>query len=346
MGICMQYYRFSANKRTSVVLIAFYIALSTTLSVVLSACSSQTTKEMPTVCIAWSNNKDSFSYSSTRMTLESLGTEPVMLDQILSPDLEYDESNMLVGATDEHGILTSEAAKLVKNNTWEGSNVEEMLRDVDCVVVPGGADICPTMYYDEQKWHGIVAETDYSAERDVSDYILVSYCLEHDIPMLCICRGMQMLSVVSGANMTQDIGQWLASEGVEYHHLHADPEKKKLVPHEVTILSRDSLLFDIIGADSIEGVPSWHHQAVCDVDDTRLVVTATTDTDGKQVIEAVERPDKTFCMGLQFHPEVAVRQHLDGDAEAGDFMDCEKALSFFEALLKAGEHQQYNQEAA
>ncbi len=50
-----------------------------------------------------------------------------------------------------------------------------------------------------------------------------------------------------------------------------------------------------------------------DVDGTRLVVTGTTDTCGIDIIEAVERPDKTFVLGLQFHPEIAVVQQQNED---------------------------------
>ncbi|MCR5090639.1 MAG: gamma-glutamyl-gamma-aminobutyrate hydrolase family protein [Oscillospiraceae bacterium] len=65
--------------------------------------------------------------------------------------------------------------------------------------------------------------------------------------------------------------------------------------------------------DLLKNVPSWHHQAVRDVAGTRLVVTAATDTCGIDIIEAVERPDKTFVLGLQFHPEIAVIQQRDED---------------------------------
>jgi putative glutamine amidotransferase len=268
------------------------------------------------------------------------------LDQALSADLSYDKDGKLIDAVDEHGILTPENAKKVKRNTWQNSNVEELMDGVDCIVFPGGSDICPTLYYNEQEWHGIEEDTDHCAERDVSDYILLSYCLEQDIPMLAICRGMQMLSVVSGADMIQDISQWISKDGIEYHNLHRDPEKKDLVPHQVTLTSTDSLIYRIVGTDSINAVPSWHHQAAENVDNTRLVVTALTETDGKQIIEAVERPDKTFCIGVQFHPEVAVRKHLDKEENEGDFMEYDDAMAFFNALLSAGEKRQNDKKSA
>ena len=305
------------------------------------------------IAVAWSNVQDSYSYTSTIKTVEALGAEPVILDMVRSYDLSYkkngefrkvkktlkaryDSSGRLKAAEDKHGILTEDAAKLVKVNSWQNSNVEDVMKDVRCIIIPGGWDISPTLYYKEQGWHGIKEDTEYSAERDVSDYLLMSYCLDNDIPMIAICRGMQMLSVVSGADIIQDLGKWYDKQGIEYHSMHRDPEKKDLVPHDAKITSHDSLLYEIVGEDRLKGVPSWHHQAVRSVKDTRLIVTAKTKTDGKNVIEAVERPDKRFCIGVQFHPEVAMRKVVDKEENADEFMSYETAEKLFMALIREG----------
>ncbi len=317
------------KKKTATLLIALCV-MFLALPLVSSA---KTTRQKKTVYVAWSNIQTSNSFTSTLCAIKAMGAEPVVLDQALSADLAYDHNNMLVDAKDEHGILTSGAAKRVKINTWSGSNVEKMMKNVDCVVFPGGSDICPTLYYNEQQWHGISEDANYSAERDVSDYILLSYCLDRDIPVLCICRGMQMLSVVSGADMIQDLPQWFEEQGIKTSFLHRDPEKRSFIAHPVKIPSAESLIYRIMHVDSIEGVPSWHHQAIKGVDNTRLVVTAYTETDGKQIIEAVERPDKTFCLGIQFHPEVAVRKWINKEADAENYMKYDDAIALFRSLL-------------
>lgn len=298
------------------------------------ACSNKVYKSSQNIYVAWSNAKDSYSFISTIKTIEAVGAKPVVLKQVKSADLQYDENSKIIDATDENGILTKAAAKQIKINTWQNSNVKDVMKGVDCIVFPGGVDICPTLYYDEEEWHGIIDDCDYSAERDVSDYLLLSYCLENDIPMLCICRGMQMLSVVSGADMIQDISTWYTNQGLQYQLLHRDIDKNDFMPHSVTVSSKESLLYQIYGKDIIDKVPSWHHQAVKSVDNTRLVVTAYTDTDGYKIIEAVERPDKKFCVGVQFHPEVAVRKVLDKEIDAEKFMEYDKAIILFKALLE------------
>ena len=66
-----------------------------------------------------------------------------------------------------------------------------------------------------------------------------------------------------------------------------------------------------------------------------ITATVINGADGVEIIEAVERKDLTFCLGLQFHPEVAVRKVVDKEADAGHYMDLESASSFFKAIDKA-----------
>lgn len=307
---------------------------------------SMTSQNKPNIAICWNNAQTSYSYESTFAAVGELDANVIKLDMVRSFDLQYDEDGNLTNAKDENGMLTSAAAKLVKTNTWQNSDVEEVLKNVDAVIFPGGSDISPTLYYTEQPCHGIPEEIDYCAERDVSDYILMDYCLDHDIPVLAICRGMQMLSVVSGADMIQDVGTWYTEQGIEYTNMHRDPEKKELVPHGIEVTTKESLLYQIIGQNALTGCPSWHHQIVGDVSDTRLMVTAQVVTDDLPVIEAVERTDKTFCLGVQFHPEIAVRKHLDQAENADLFMDYDTAMLFFKALAEVNTESESMQEAA
>ena len=77
-----------------------------------------------------------------------------------------------------------------------------------------------------------------------------------------------------------------------------------------------------------------HHQAVKSVDNTRLAVTGTAETNGISIIEAVERTDKTFAVGLQFHPEAAVAKYLDDADNKNDFTDYDTALSIFRYIVR------------
>lgn len=299
----------------------FFACAALLFSLLLSSCVRE--KTQPLIGVAWRSNQNAETFVATCKAIEAAGGKPVLLQQILSADLAYN-ANMLTDAKNADGSLSYAAAKLVKCNTFQNGNVGSMLNDVTAVVFPGGEDISPSLYYDAPP---VEAAEGFSAERDVSDYLLMSYCLVNDIPMLCICRGMQFLSVISGAKMIQDIPYYMAQKGVDYRYDHRDKVQESFVFHNVTVTSADSLLRSIVGSSVIENAPSWHHQAVDSVDGTRLVVTAVTNTSGIDIIEAVERPDKSFVLGLQFHPEIAVVRELDYTS-----------ITYFRAIVNAARH--------
>ncbi len=287
--------------------------------------------------IAWRTDTDNEFCTNAVRAVEAVGGVPVILGQVMSADLSYDENGKLLEGVDPMGALTESAGKLVRTNTWYGSNAAEVLQDIDSVIFTGGEDISSSLFFTQVPWHGIVAEIDYNAERDISDYLTMAYCLDHGIAVLGFCRGMQMLSVLSGAEMIQDVPAYFAGQGVPYAYEHrnnkASPDSyRDYAPHAAD-LAPGSLVREIFGADRLEGCPSWHHQAVGSVADTRLKVTASLETGGIEIIEAVERTDKAFAVGLQFHPEAAVVKHLDGAENADLFMDYETAIRVFEFFV-------------
>ena len=288
--------------------------------------------------IAWRADTDSEFFTNICRAVEAAGGRWVMLDQVFSPDLTYNDMGRLMTGVAETGALDETGAKYVRCNTWQGSNAGESVGSVSAVLFTGGEDISPTLYYTPEVWHGIEAERDYNAERDVSDYLTMTYCLDHDIPVMGFCRGMQMLSVVSGGEVIQDIPTYFTDQSLEYHYEHrnekAAPDSyRDYAPHAVTV-AEGSRLYDMAGTSTLSGCPSWHHQAVKSVDNTRLTVTGYTDTNGIPMIEAVERTDKTFAVGLQFHPEAALVKHLDKAGNEADYMDYDTALSIFRYLVE------------
>lgn len=313
---------------------------STTSQDVSSSATQQ--EKRPIIGIDWRPDQSSLSYVSTCRTLDALGYDYVLLGQVHSADFAYDSDGKLLEGVAETGALTPEAAKLVRCNTWEGSDVEEVLGEVSAVIFAGGEDVSPSLYYHPQEWHGIEAERAYSAERDVSDFLLMDYCLDHDIPFMSICRGTQMLSVVSGAEMVQDIGTWFAAEGLEYENGHKQlPDEngnRDMAPNDVTV-KENTLLYSVVQRSDLEGCPCWHHQMIGSVDGTRLIVSATADTQGVQVIEGVERTDQTYAVGVQFHPEMSVVKTLDNAENRDDYLDYDTALSLFERLEVEAEAQ-------
>ena len=289
------------------------------------------------VGLAWVPN--AAAYERVVLSIEAAGGEAVILPQLRPAGFEYDSTSLCPKYTDEMGVLRQEFADIVKRGTYHGTDADQLLGDIQAVVFLGGGDISSTLFAEPQPWHGIADDSPADATRDVSEYLTMAYCLDHDIPVLGLCRGMQMLGVASGASLIQDLGKFFDEMGRNYHFLHRmqrDAEGNRYyTPHDVTVTDHASLLYAIAGADTIRDVPSWHHQVVGDVTGTPLRVTGVTRTDGVDIIEAIERTDKTFALGVQFHPEEAIKQHLKGQQGADRFMPIEEAVKYFVALIAA-----------
>jgi putative glutamine amidotransferase len=294
-------------------------------------------RSSPTVGIAWRADLDSEFYTNICRAIKEVGGTPVLLGQALSTDVTYDANSKLQDAcVDENGILKQDYATKIRENNYAHSNVKDIIGKIDKVVFTGGEDISPTLYAVPEAWHGIEAEKDYNATRDVSDYLTMSYCVDKDIKLMGFCRGMQMLGVFSGATVMQDIPTYFKANGLNYNYEHRNEKVgdayRDYAPHDVNVAA-SSKLSAITGETLIKNVPSWHHQALLSADNTKLKVTGTTKTSGLDMIECIERTDKTYEIGLQFHPEAALVKNLDKAANKDKFMSYDEAVKFFKALI-------------
>lgn len=317
------------NAKVAVIAVVALVALAS-LGLALMNSSGPEVK----VGVAWREGSPETLVDACK-SIEEAGGTYVMLGQVFCDNLEYDDRGKLVSGLEENGMLGPEAAQTVKAGTWRASNAAEAVGSLRAVVFTGGEDISPNLYADPQPWVDTGEDVPSNPERDVSDYLTMSYCLDMDIPVLAICRGMQMLSVVSGAAMVQDIQGYFEDQGVPYGYEHRNPMPQSgyrdFAKHSVDVFER-TILHSIYGKALLERCPSWHHQAVLSVEGTSLTVSAMSYAGGVAIIEGVERADRTFAVGVQYHPETAVSRGSGGH-DSG-YMDYDDAIAVFKTIVR------------
>lgn len=168
----------------------------------------------------------------------------------------------------------------------ELSDPEQAVQDAltcDGLLLPGGGDMDPKFYGQAR----IPACGEPNLLRDAAEPLLLRAFLAADKPVLGICRGIQVMNAVLGGDLYQDIKP--------FEHLPHNDHWAKV--HTVTV-RRGTLLSHILGQDTVL-VNSQHHQAVDRV--APGFTLAALSEDG--IVEAIEKPDARFCLGVQWHPE-------------------------------------------
>jgi putative glutamine amidotransferase len=171
----------------------------------------------------------------------------------------------------------------------------ELLESLDGLMLAGGRDLDPLTYGASPD--PSLGET--SPERDRFELALLSAALDRDMPVLGVCRGMEMLNVACGGTLVQH----LTGELLERHR----HTPGVFSDHSVE-LTPGSLAARAAGADVL-AVRSHHHQALDELGEG-LVVTGRCPDDG--LGEAVELPDKRFALGVLWHPEEDARSGVIG----------------------------------
>ena len=165
--------------------------------------------------------------------------------------------------------------------------VAEVLRRLDALIVAGGPDVDPSRYGATRGPHTATPRE----TRDAAELDAVALAGASGVPLLGVCRGMQVMNVARGGSLVQHLPDVVGHAG------HA-PGRGVYGRHEVRVAPGSRTAW-ALGGEKVD-VPTYHHQAV-DRLGAGLVVTAWAE-DG--TIEAVEDPSLPFFVGLQWHPEV------------------------------------------
>ncbi len=195
------------------------------------------------------------------------------------------------GATSTYinAIKRAGGVPLVIPMTTDENEILNVLEVIDGLVMTGGEDVCPTYYGEEP----IRALGEIVPFRDEYDYKLIKMAVEKGLPVLGICRGEQVMNIVFGGTLYQDI----PSQKKDSYIKHRQNAPRVYGTHSISI-EKGSNLEKQIGKNKVY-VNSYHHQAVKDIA-PGFKVTAYSE-DG--VVEAIEMIGNDKVWGVQFHPE-------------------------------------------
>ena len=204
-------------------------------------------------------------------------------------------------------VLEAGGSPVVIPPYTDASAMSALLDELDGIILSGGSDMNPLLVGEEPipQLHGI------NPERDVPELMLIRQAYERQIPILGICRGIQMLAAALGGSIYQDLG-------VQYQDAplikHSQDLVREQASHTVYI-EQDSMLGRIFTqsglgtgekGEYVLPVNSFHHQAVrCPGE---LFKVSARSSDG--VIEAMESNEHKSILGVQWHPECFI---LAGD---------------------------------
>lgn len=184
--------------------------------------------------------------------------------------------------------------------------IPQVLDRLDGLVLTGGGDISPTLYGGNAAHPELYGQNEV---RDRYDLALINTALPRQIPILAICRGMQMLNVACGGNLHAHLPEAFGETVTHRSHVPGP------LQHSVTICPK-SRLSGIVGPDPME-IVSWHHQAIDQVGEGLEVAAIAAD----RVIEALEIPEHYWCIAVQWHPELVSKDYPRQEALWSDFIE-------------------------
>lgn len=172
---------------------------------------------------------------------------------------------------------------------WEKNNFD-ILKECSSLIMTGGVDLFPEFYND---WEDGKSRDMYIPERDGFEFKILDYALEHNYPILGICRGMQVINCKLKGSLLSDIE---TIRGVNHRKIDSTHDRI----HSINI-KENTLLHEISGMKDGK-VNSSHHQAIDRLGEG-LIVSAKSEDGIIEAVEWLESDTKPFLLAVQWHPE-------------------------------------------
>ena len=188
-------------------------------------------------------------------------------------------------------ILAAGGIPVMMPLTDDDALIDRYVEMCDGFNLPGGQDVDPRNWGEEPR------DLDrLNPRRDALEFKLVKKVYEADKPLFAICRGLQLLNVVFGGTLTQELRKLPAPrEGHAYWSHIVD----LTIPAHMVEVDEDSLLCRALGGEKSIQANSFHDEALCKVASELHVVAHSTDG----IIEGAEISHKRWMIGVQWHPE-------------------------------------------
>ena len=167
-------------------------------------------------------------------------------------------------------------------------NTDSILKLADGIILTGGEDINPLEYNNTTN---LKVCGDINYKRDTLERKLFDFALENKIPLIGVCRGMQMMNVASGGTLYGDIPTEIGTEVI--HRNNGE------VYHEIALCDTSTLIFPI-DTDTIM-VNSWHHQGLKIMPNHLRVIARSFDGLAEAIV--MDKSIHPFMIAVQFHPE-------------------------------------------
>ncbi len=188
--------------------------------------------------------------------------------------------------------------------TLEPERAAAYLNIVGGLLLSGGGDVDPCHFGEEP----LPLCGQITPQRDEVELALVRLALKRNMPILAICRGLQLLNVACGGNIYQDLSY---RQQPSLQHWQKAPEHYAM--HDISLVP-GSLLRAVLGGKERIRVNTFHHQAVCKPGEGLKCVAQAPDG----VMEALELDKQSFVLGVQWHPEALALGGKEGGQELFD----------------------------
>jgi putative glutamine amidotransferase len=198
------------------------------------------------------------------------------------------QKTIILSKASDNYVKWMEDENVIIIDAYTIKNTDSILALADGIILTGGEDINPLQYNDTIN---LAVCGDINYQRDTLERKLFDFALKNKIPLIGVCRGMQMMNVASGGSLYGDIPTEIGTTVI--HRNNGE------VMHEIVLCDTSSLIFPA-GTDTIM-VNSWHHQGLKIMPNHLRVIARSFDGLPEAVV--MDKSEHPFMIAVQFHPE-------------------------------------------